>query len=94
MHDALRDSWAISLRHLAASRFYLPEKLFFEEAIEFEGQLIELLHHNELGLALDAAEMLGTICNAPKEFWEELKMAAENMGLKDETARYNVLAST
>jgi len=41
----------------------------------------ELLHHNELGLALDDAIELGELCGGPKEFWDELHCAAVNMGL-------------
>jgi hypothetical protein len=45
-----------------------------------------LLHHNELGLALDAAESLGLLCTAPSVFWRELQLAAKNMGLDRQAA--------
>ena len=78
--EELRKSWAITLRHLAVSRFYLQEHLPGNEAEECWTQAQEFLHHNELGLALDELQALGELCSAPREFWSELLSAAENMG--------------
>jgi len=76
----LKASWATSLRHLAASRFYLPQDLPSGEAAQFWSEAEGYLHHNELGLALDYLIGLGEVCSAPPEFWQELLLAARNMG--------------
>jgi hypothetical protein len=76
----LRASWATSLRHLAASRFYLPQDLPSAEAAQSWSEAEDYLHHNELGLALDYLVGLGEACSAPPEFWQELLLAASNMG--------------
>ena len=85
---ALAESWAVTLRHLAASRFYLPELLPTEQARAAEREWAHFLHHNELGLALDEAEALGEECSAPAAFWRELRLAAANMGLIEAAERY------
>ena len=74
---AQKYSWAVSLRHLAASRFYLP--LAEAEADSAWSAVGHYLHHNELGLALEEAVGLGLACEAPREYWTELLLAAENM---------------
>jgi hypothetical protein len=84
----LLQSWAVTLRHLAASRFYLPENLLNAEAEKAWAEMQHFLHNNELELALDEAEVLGEIENAPSGYWAELLRAAENMSLKKHAARY------
>jgi hypothetical protein len=84
----LRDSWAITLRHLAACRYYLPEELTTPNAIEAERRWSEYLHHNEWGLALSEAEAMGEEQGAPAEYWDELRAAAVNMGLEAEAAAF------
>jgi hypothetical protein len=84
----LSQSWSVTLRHLAACRFYLPERLDGDAAQNAERELISYLHHNELGLALCEAEALGDACNAPPQFWRELQLAAENMGKTEAASRY------
>ena len=89
MADALLlQSWTVTLRHLSACRYYLPETLASREAEACERQLDHFLHNREYGLALEEAEALGTLCLAPPEYWRELQFAAENMGLAKEGARY------
>ena len=83
----LLELWARVLRHLAASRYYLPEHLATDEARVVEAQFREFLHHNELGLALEEAEALGILTNAPREFWAELLLAAQIMGQGEIAAR-------
>jgi hypothetical protein len=78
-----RKSWAISLRHLAASRFYLQEYLPNAEAEEAWMNAQAFLHHNELEMALDALQNLGELCSASSAFWAELLLAAGNMSLAD-----------
>jgi hypothetical protein len=82
----LRESWAVTLRHLAACRYYLPAVLTSPIAIEAERRWNEYLHHNELGLALHEAETMGEELGTPVEFWQELRAAAANMGLEAEAA--------
>ena len=84
----LSKSWAITLRHLAACRFYLPEHLVGDDVRDAERELTLYLHHNELGLALREAEAMGEACNAPPQFWRELQLAADNMGNTEAASRY------
>jgi hypothetical protein len=84
----LAESWAVTLRHLAACRFYLPEVLPSEAARDAEKGLASYLHHNELGLALDEANALGEHCAAPAAYWRELQLAAASMGMTEEAKRY------
>lgn len=85
----LVQSWAITLRHLAVCRYYLPEQLLDEEALAAERELAHYLHHNELGMALREAEALGDICEAPPQFWRELQLAAQNMGHTEAVLKYS-----
>lgn len=87
------NSWAVTLRHLTASRFYLSETLGSAATMILERDFVGFLHHNEMGLALGCAEELGRISNAPRAFWVELRMAAESMGLKAEAERYAQLSA-
>ena len=89
----LRQSWAFTLRHLAACRYYLSETLGSVEALKVEREFVGYLHHNELSLALECAEELGRLSDAPRQFWIELRMAADNMGLKAEAERYAQLST-
>jgi hypothetical protein len=82
--DELIKSWAISLHHLAASRFYVPEQLPNTEAEESWINAQSFLHRNELELALEALQELGELCTAPSAFWLELLSAAENMSLAEQ----------
>lgn len=86
--SGLHESWAITLRHLAACRYYLPHVLTSHEAIEAEHAWNEYLHNNELGLALHEAKAMGLAQNAPAEYWKELRAAAANMGLQAEAATF------
>ena len=87
-NQELLNSWAITLRHLAASRYYLPEALQDPEVIALWQEIEGFLHHNELGLALDDLEILGSLLAAPVEYWRELLLAAQNMGSKEHAARF------
>jgi hypothetical protein len=84
----LRESWAITLRHLAACRYYLPVVLTAPDAIKAERAWNEYLHSNELGLALAEADVMGHEQRAPAEYWNELRAAAANMGLEAEAAAF------
>ena len=48
----------------------------------------DYLHNNELELALHEVEAIGTEQNAPSEFWQELRLAATEMGLDAQAERY------
>ncbi len=90
----LEASWATTTFHLTKSRSLLPKDLYFEEAVEAEKDFNEYIEHNELGLALDAADQMGILSNAPNEFWQELEMAARNMGLIEEAKRFHDIQNT
>jgi hypothetical protein len=81
-------SWAVTLRHLAACRYYLPELLPIGEARAIEREFAHYLHHNEFGLALDEADALGELCSAPGAFWKELQLAARSMNMLEEEKLY------
>ncbi|MES2102387.1 MAG: hypothetical protein V4634_00090 [Pseudomonadota bacterium] len=86
-------SWAITIAHLAEARFYLPQRLGSEQAQKIYAQFSEYLDLNELDLALDEAESLGSVCNAPPAFWRELQLAAANLHMTDSEARFAALAA-
>jgi hypothetical protein len=84
----LRHSWATTLRHLAASRFYLPSQLGSQSALKAERAFNAYLHNNELELALHEIEAIGAEECAPSEFWQELRFAATEMGLNAHAEQY------
>jgi len=51
-------------------------------------QLEEFLHQTELALAMEELEGLGQANGVGEEFWTELVLAAENMGLHEQATRY------
>ncbi len=80
-----------SLRHLAAARYFLPVELNQGDFPQTEQLYEEYLHHTEFGLALDQLEFLGEQHSGDAFqtlFWTELLLAAENMGLSENAARY------
>ncbi|WOT03969.1 hypothetical protein [Shewanella youngdeokensis] len=81
-------------KHLKAGRALLPENVLFEEAKVFDKEYIEYLEHNELELAMNALDDLGLLCNAPDNFWHQLKLAASNMGLTSEVQRFKQIQNT
>lgn len=85
--EELQRSWRITLRHLAASRYHLPERLE-GEALDAASQLEHFLHHNEFGLALDEAEALGELAESNAAYWEELRLAADNMGRYEAAVKF------
>lgn len=87
-HTTHAKSWASTLRHLSACRLYLPEDLASSEAEVAANELVRFLHRNEFKLALDEAEALGEVSNAPASFWWELHLAAVSMGLSERAIRY------
>jgi|JI7StandDraft_1071085.scaffolds.fasta_scaffold238132_2 hypothetical protein len=85
----LRRSWATTLRHLAACRYYLPKVLATPSAVEAELAWSDYLHNNELELALYEAEVVGMEQDAPAEYWQELRLAAVSMGLEGQVAKFS-----
>jgi hypothetical protein len=80
-----------TLRHLAAARYFLPVELDQGEYPDTERSYHEYLHHTEFELALDQLEFLGTQHTEDAFqplFWEELALAAENMGMEERVADY------
>lgn len=88
----LRESWAVTLRHLAASRYYLAERFTGDLALSCEKDFNHFLHHSEFGLAMLEAEALGQCCGAPPEFWRVLRLAAKSMGEAEAECRYAALS--
>ena len=54
----------------------------------------EYLDHNELELALDELEMLGTMNDVPDDYWSALATAAQVMGLREHEQRCRSRLST
>ena len=86
-NEELQKSWAVTLRHLAASRYHLPERLE-GEALGAASHFDHLFHHNEFGLALEEAEALGKLAESNACYWEELRLAAENIGMDEAAAKF------
>jgi hypothetical protein len=82
---ALRRLWAAVRRDFDRAWVLLPSP-----PAEVEGRvarLAEWLDHNELELALDELEALGEDNAALPAYWEQLRSAAERMGLATHVAR-------
>ena len=47
-----------------------------------------MLDHNELDLAMEALEAAGDELDARPNFWQSLKDAADEMGLREYSQRY------
>jgi len=77
----LTEPQSTTLRHLAAARFHLPETLPTGEAQAASDEAQHFLHHFEFELALSAAIDLGSLIESPADYWRELLLAAETMGL-------------
>jgi len=90
----LQKSWDRSEKLLKRARDLLPDDLFFEEALDFEMQFKEYLSANEFGLALDCADQMGLLSNAPDDYWSLLEKAALNMGLPEEAQRFNEIRNS
>jgi hypothetical protein len=88
------DTKLLALRHLAASRFYLPQELPFEEAQDAELDFFDDLFLGNYNEALDSADQMGIMSNAPDEFWIELENAALCLGNIKEASRFNAIRKT
>ena|SRR5690242_1425276 len=84
----LSEELKTSLRHLAAARFYLPVAPVESPELGTVSQLEQFLHHTEFALAMEELEGLGEANDVGPEFWKELALAAENMGLTEPAVRY------
>lgn len=78
---------AQTIRHLAAARYYLPERIVPASAGSSWARVEQHLHRNELRLALDGAMSLGTEVHAQKEYWREVLLAARNMELDEHACK-------
>lgn len=85
----LEKSWAITRKHLEKARSLLPSPIVQGEQTESIGAYQEFIEHNELECALDQLEGLGEANACSQEFWQELRLATENMGLTDRLAYYD-----
>src|SRR5262249_48078654 len=76
-------SWEITRSHLYQALRHLPKTVSNTEARDALTKFNEYLDHNELGLAFEELYHVGTMTSAPEEFWRQLRLAANNMGLVD-----------
>lgn len=90
----MSDVKLIALRHLVASRFYLPKTLPFEEAQDAEADFINDLYLGNYNEALSSADQMGIMSNAPNEFWLELENAALCLGNTIDAARFSAIRQT
>lgn len=85
---SLQDSWAVTRFHLEKACALLSLSL----PVHTENGCLDIyqewLSHNELEMALDELEALGHLNSCSSEFWEELRIAAENMNLTEHAERY------
>lgn len=72
-----------ALRHLAACRYYLPERLHSPDTESPWVSVEYSLAYDDYEQALDAAEELGTKKEAHGDYWEELALAAESLGMSE-----------
>lgn len=79
----LQAQWTTTLRHAAAARFHLPEKVEGDALMTLDSDALTYLHHNEFLLAVEALEIMGKTLTPPKAFWTEICLAYESMGLHD-----------
>jgi hypothetical protein len=83
----MTESEAQISRHLAASRYYLPERLPSDSAKAAWARVEHQIHCNELKGALDTAMALGNEIGAEKEYWRELLLAVRNMELDEHAGK-------
>lgn len=84
---SLFKSWEITRKHLLrAAEFFEREKLTSEELLFLES-FKEFVEYNELGLAFDDLESLAETALCPKDFWQEMLLAAEQMNLPEAMQR-------
>ncbi len=74
-------------RHLAASRYYLPERLPSDSAKAVWAKVEHQIHCNEFRAALENAMALGNEIGAEKEYWRELLLAVRNMELEEHAGK-------
>jgi hypothetical protein len=76
-------SWEITRTHLNRALLALPETIADKGARDALAEYHEYLDHNELGLAFEQLYHVGAMTLVPEEFWQHLRLAADNMGLID-----------
>jgi DNA-binding MarR family transcriptional regulator len=75
------------LRHLAAARYSLPEKILPAEAAAAWSKVEHYLHKNKLHLALDIAMSVGKELSAGKDYWREILLATRLMELDEQAGK-------
>lgn len=85
--NELRKSWEETARHLIAARGEVTHE--FPTILDGGGidRFDEFLAINELELAFDELEEIGSEWECSQCFWEELLFAAENMKLLEHATR-------
>lgn len=84
----LKESWAITKRHLETGVSLLPENVHSDPEAGSVERFKDYIEHNELELALDELEGLGEANPCGPSFWKELLVAAETMQLSKQAERY------
>ena len=89
----LEASWARTTAHLERAVALLPSKLTESDETGRLDRYKEWIAHNELRLGLDELEGLGQNNPVPVSFWEHLRLAAEEMHLHEQAARFRARGS-
>ena len=84
----LIESWAVTTAYLRTAEQQLAEE-FAATDVSATREFNDWLDHNELELALDQLENMGSDSRSPI-FWSSLLAAAENMDLQSHAARYRL----
>jgi hypothetical protein len=89
IENPFENSWKVTKDHFKNAVDLLPEKLIKGDEGAGIEEYFNCLSHNELELALNELEFIGEANNVSVKFWNELLLAAENMGLKKDVSRFN-----
>jgi hypothetical protein len=85
--DDLKRSWRKTTKHLEAAKRQLPKNVADSQEGWSLQQYEDYLSHNELELAFDELDGLGSENQVGAGFWKELQAAAEIMELREKAAR-------
>jgi hypothetical protein len=83
----LQERWARTTRHLQSALSCVTQVSPHGACGERIRWVREWLDHNELGLALGELEALGESLHLEEAFWEQLTLAATEMGLHSHVQR-------
>jgi len=83
MSPSLQQSWEMTRADLERARNLIPSSKDESDLAQY----VEFLEANELELALDELEAIGSETACPPEFWRVLLSAAEGMHLTEHVTR-------